>query len=169
VLVQGNVETEPEQGLSPSASDEIRRHRGVALAAAFVLVIALSANGSWFAGGHDWSRMARAANWAFGMYSDELILDLVAEGTLRPATAHEIDDWLKKAQNPEIDRAWLSSDALVALRPFETPRGMYGAHSRIFLIPPGQELPAGVGESHNTVLLMDNGTCLGTLPGCARM
>ena len=50
----------------------------------------------------------------------------------------------------------------VVTRPFVVPKGMYGAHSAVFLVEAGVPLPTDTG-SHNTYYLLADGSCRGPI------
>jgi hypothetical protein len=98
---------------------------------------------------------------------------LMGEKALRLATEGEVTAWLTGAarqrgqSTDELRRRVGSSlraeSVYFVLKDFELPPGLYGAHSRTFLIPPGATPPRGE-RAHNTFLTMDGFSCYGA--GC---
>lgn len=110
----------------------------------------------------------------FDENSDVFIAEMLLDGRLRPARINDVRAWLQLAKsngNDEIQQYGnsLANSALVSNEPVTLPNGMYGAHSRVFLIRPGDAVPKGSRESHNTFLFLEDGTCLGSYPGCSHL
>lgn len=103
----------------------------------------------------------------------ERLAPLVDRGDVRLADAEDIAAWnavttaalktgkLAPYRHPRL----YTGNTYVALRPFNIPDGMYGAHSRSFIIPKGMEPPANR-ASHNTYFFMGTGKCSGTASEC---
>jgi hypothetical protein len=117
-------------------------------------------------------------------YSDELTLkdyvkadrkpagpnaleDLVKQGHLRLAKAEDIDAWVAKASekfrrlNPDlkVEHYMRPGRTYVVIDECTLPNGLFGAHSRAFIIPQGVPIPSG-SRGHNSFYLMD-GTAQG--------
>ncbi len=100
---------------------------------------------------------------------------LLAEGKIRHAARQDIDLWrraaaerLKKADS-EVVYGPAAHRSYVALQPFLVPHGMYGAHAKNFIIPPGVPKPDDAG-SHNTYYFIEDGRrCSGATGDCARL
>ena len=94
---------------------------------------------------------------------------LIDQGYIRPATQADVNAWNAAAASqystsrlvPYRSERLGVRDSFVVLRKTSLPRGMYGAHSRDFIIPSGVPLPQDPG-SHNTYYLMASGTCTGS-------
>ena len=94
---------------------------------------------------------------------------LVLEEKLRRATKNDIQQWENAASakyrdlNPTltVSHFLITHLSYVVLKPLTLPTGMYGAHSRSFLIPKGIPKPEDLG-SHNTYFFMETGKCTGT-------
>jgi hypothetical protein len=80
---------------------------------------------------------------------------LIDRGDIRPARASDWHQW----QRVSGEKADGFLDAYVVLRRTALPRGMYGAHSKAFIIPAGVPLPADPG-SHNQYYRLKDGTCV---------
>lgn len=87
---------------------------------------------------------------------------LVKDGKLRLATQADIDAWVDKASekykrfNPElrIETRMRPGRTYVVLAPLTLPDGLFGGHSRSFIVPDGVPFPDGP-TAHNTFHLMD--------------
>jgi hypothetical protein len=88
---------------------------------------------------------------------------LVRDGKLRPATAADIQGWVDKASekykrvNPTLrirDHRMRLGRTYVVLEELALPEGLYGAHSRAFIVPDGVAVPTG-SAGHNEFYLMD--------------
>jgi len=98
---------------------------------------------------------------------------LAREGAIRLASRQEIDAWLAGAARGRgvppaqyrDEMSWRTheGDVYTVLRPFDLPGGLFGAHSRTFIVPPGTRTPGGP-RDHCTFLQMDRFQCDG--PGC---
>jgi hypothetical protein len=92
---------------------------------------------------------------------------LVTSGKLRPATQDDIEAWLDKASNKykrfnpslRVEHRMRAGRTYVVLDRVTLPDGLYGAHSRSFIIPNGVPMPDGP-KGHNDFYLMD-GTATG--------
>ena len=92
---------------------------------------------------------------------------LVKDGKLRLATQVEIDAWADKASekykkiNPElrVEHYMRVGRTYVVLKELTLPNGLYGAHSRAFIMPKDMPVPDGP-KCHNSFYLMD-GTARG--------
>ncbi len=92
---------------------------------------------------------------------------LVTDGQLRLATQADIDAWVDKASekfkrfNPElrVEHYMRAGFTYVVLKECALPDGLYGAHSRAFIVPNGTPFPGGP-KCHNTFYSMD-GTARG--------
>ena len=109
-----------------------------------------------------------------GLPAGQLGIDaLVREGKLRVATKADVSRWVDAASrkyrdlNPDLKvTTYLTvMDSYVVLKPVTLPTGMYGAHSRSFLIPEGVPIPNDPG-SHNTYYFVETGKCRGPSSGC---
>ncbi|WP_158767910.1 hypothetical protein [Terricaulis silvestris] len=106
---------------------------------------------------------------------DRGLATLQSRGIIRPANAQDIEGWNRAATRRlrSGNLASFQSDYLIASRsyvvlaPMTVPAGMYGAHSRNFIIARGVPLPHDRG-SHNTYYLAD-GTCTGVDPECSAL
>ena len=95
---------------------------------------------------------------------------LVEENKLRLATQEDIDGWIEKASekfndiDPElrVESRMRVGRTYVVLDEVELPNGLYGAHSRSFIIPHDVSMPTGP-ECHNSFYLMDDGTEAGPI------
>jgi hypothetical protein len=98
---------------------------------------------------------------------DKGLEQLVKDGLLRPATDADIEAWVAKASekyarfNPElrVGHHMRVGDTYVVLKELKLPDGLYGAHSRSFIVPDGTPFPGGP-KCHNSFYLMD-GTAKG--------
>jgi hypothetical protein len=88
---------------------------------------------------------------------------LVESGSLRPANAQDVRAWLQAAarhgggsDNLDVHQTY------VVLKSVTLPRGMHGAHSRAFIIPPGTPHPVDHG-SHNAFYFVADGSCRGSI------
>jgi hypothetical protein len=86
---------------------------------------------------------------------------LVKDGKLRPATQADIDAWVearkknkKLVPGPHVTTPIRLERTYVVLKQITLPDGLFGAHSRSFIIPDGVPLPDGP-RAHNTFHLMD--------------
>ncbi|MHC4597507.1 MAG: hypothetical protein ACYS47_00730 [Planctomycetota bacterium] len=87
---------------------------------------------------------------------------LVAEGKLRLATQEDIEAWVDKASekykrfNPDlsVEASMRVGTTYVVLEKLTLPNGLYGAHSRDFIIPVGMDFPDGP-RCHNSFFRMD--------------
>ncbi len=101
------------------------------------------------------------------------IRQLMAEGALRPADTADIAKLtlvLTRASPtgylaPVRPERLRSGATYVVQSAVIMPRGMYGAHSRSFIVPAGVPMPVDPG-SHNTYYRLDTGACTG--PACPR-
>jgi hypothetical protein len=104
---------------------------------------------------------------------DEGLATLEARGIIRRATAEDVARWnraatqrLRTGRLASYESEYLMvSRTYVVLAPMTTPAGMYGAHSRSFILMPGVPTPEDRG-SHNTYYRIEDGTCSGTAPDC---
>ena len=81
---------------------------------------------------------------------------LLDRGDIRPARRSDWEQWQRQSgEKPDT----FMTDSYVVLREIELPRGMYGAHSRAFLIPHGISMPTDHG-SHNRFYRLKDGTCV---------
>ena len=108
-----------------------------------------------------------------GVFPDRAFEQLVRNGQARPAPRDEVLHWVKLAKlqgNPDPGKSDLYFVAItyVIERGTQLPNGMTGSHSRIFLLRHSRELPRNAEANHNTYLLND-GTCIGPLAGCASL
>lgn len=97
---------------------------------------------------------------------------LVQQQALRLATPSEIDQWMAGAARragktleqyrKDFGRYLESTGTYVVLKPVELPSGLYGANSRVFLIPTGTPMPTG-DRGHNAFLRMDGFACEGPM------
>ena len=102
----------------------------------------------------------------------EGLTELVNIGALRPANPDDIDNLSKVLTRasltgylaPQRARVPTGLSTYVVLRQTMLPKGMYGAHSATFLVPPGVPMPSDPG-SHNTYFMMADGGCLGPMCG----
>ena len=89
---------------------------------------------------------------------DQGLRQLMEQGAIRPAKSADWAQWQRvSGEKPDT-----FLDAYVVLRSTEVPRGMYGAHSRAFIIPAGVPLPSDPG-SHNRYYRLKDGTCVSCL------
>lgn len=87
---------------------------------------------------------------------------LMKDGKLRLATQEEIDAWVDKASekykrfNPDlkVDHHMRLGGTYTILKPLTLPDGMYGSHSRSFLVPLDVPFPDGP-RGHNEFYMMD--------------
>ncbi len=98
-------------------------------------------------------------------------LDLLAsQGKIRLATAEDINAWVEEASkrykrfNSElrVRHYMIPGMTYVILERIDLPDGLYGGHSRSFIIPKGVPSPGGP-AGHNQLYYMDGGKC--TLAG----
>jgi hypothetical protein len=90
--------------------------------------------------------------------AEQGIRQLIERGDIRPARSSDWTQWQRvSGEKPDT-----FLDGYVVLRRTELPRGMYGAHSRAFLIPAGVPLPSDPG-SHNRYYRLKDGTCVSCL------
>lgn len=98
---------------------------------------------------------------------DKGLEQLVNDGLIRPATRADMDAWVAKASekyarfNPDlrVGHYMRMGDTYVVLKDVKLPDGLYGAHSRSFIIPVDVPFPGGP-KGHNSFYLMD-GTAKG--------
>jgi hypothetical protein len=90
-------------------------------------------------------------------------LDLLEEaGAIRKATMADIDAWIDQESAPfqelapgiRINSHLAPGFTYVVLEAFEFPAGLFGAHSRTFLVPEGVPAPTG-DPGHSTVLQLE--------------
>lgn len=95
--------------------------------------------------------------------AEEGINQLIRQGKIRPASTTDIDDWSKiSSQHRDGGRHLMHPGfTYVILTQIQFPRGMYGAHSKSFILKEDAPLPTGQ-IAHNTVYLMKDGVCMGT-------
>ena len=88
---------------------------------------------------------------------------LVQQGALRAATPADIEAWVDKASekykrfNPDLrleDHRMRVGRTFVVLKELTLPDGLFGAHSRAFIVPDGIPIPGGP-AGHNEFYLMD--------------
>lgn len=98
---------------------------------------------------------------------DKGLEQLVKDGLLRPATREDIESWVTKASeryarfNPDlrVGHHMGTRSTYVVVKEVTLPDGLYGAHSKAFIIPEGIPFPGGP-KCHNSFYLMD-GTAKG--------
>lgn len=81
---------------------------------------------------------------------------LLDRGDIRPTRPSDWAEWRRKSGDNDDTFA---DDGYVVLRKVTLPRGMYGAHSRAFLIPANVPQPADLG-SHNRYYRLRDGSCI---------
>lgn len=87
---------------------------------------------------------------------DQGLRQLLERGDIRPARPSDWAAWQRKSgQKPDT----FVGDSYVILRETKLPRGMYGAHSRAFIIPVGVPQPSDLG-SHNRYYRLKDGACV---------
>ena len=104
---------------------------------------------------------------------EEGLQQLIRQGYLRPGTSADVQAWNTAAtrSSPSGRLAPYRSDylrvedSLVVMQRTRLPKGMYGAHSRSFIVPRKALLPDDAG-SHNRFYFLDDGSCLGAGPSC---
>jgi hypothetical protein len=92
---------------------------------------------------------------------------LVKQGKLRPATREDIERWIDKASEKysrfgrdlRARHRMRVGDTYVVLGPVDLPEGLFGAHSRSFIVPDGTSAPGG-SAGHNSFYYMSTGQCL---------
>lgn len=96
--------------------------------------------------------------------NEEGIRQLLREGRIRPAGTNDIENWAKVAtqHNNSPRHRMILGRTYVILSDIQFPRGMYGAHSRSFILNNNVSLPTG-NIAHNTVYLLENGVCEGVV------
>lgn len=96
------------------------------------------------------------------------------QGWLRKATQADADAWLAAVNaQPQADVPPIAGghppgrvfmhNGYVVLKPFELPKGLYGAHSATFFVPSGVQRPSG-NPGHSTMYDFNTLACNG--PGC---
>lgn len=88
---------------------------------------------------------------------------LEGTGAIRLATQEDIDAWVDKASeefrhlNPDlkVEHHMMRGRTYVVVGEFEMPKGLFGAHSRAFIIPEGAPLPTGNSGHCEFYYLMD--------------
>lgn len=100
---------------------------------------------------------------------DDTFMDIMAaKGDIRPANANDLAQWNAvmtnnsyaghlaqyNTENMYVERTY------VVLKAISIPGGMYGAHSRDFIVPDGVAVPRDYG-SHNSYYFMKDGTITG--------
>jgi hypothetical protein len=96
---------------------------------------------------------------------------LLQKRHIRPATPQDIDSWVEAASQPykqynknlKVRHHMSSGRTFVILQKTTIPEGMFGAHSRSFIVPEGVPAP-NMPESHNTYYFVESGSCMGA--GC---
>ena len=78
--------------------------------------------------------------------------ELARQGKIRAATQEDLDNWM--AGSGESGLRLQPGGAYVVLGQITLPPGLFGAHSRTFIIPAGVPLPAGP-KGHCSFLLLD--------------
>lgn len=99
--------------------------------------------------------------------------ELVERRVIRPATAADIARWnraatrrLRSGHLAAFRSQYLGAlPTYVVLAPMVTPAGMYGAHSRSFIVERGVPMPEDRG-SHNSYYRIEDGSCTGADPEC---
>ena len=100
---------------------------------------------------------------------------LVTHKKIRVASQGDIDAWIEKASlkykkynsTLKIECHMHPNHTYVVMDDFELPNGLFGAHSRAFIIPKGKNMPTGP-KCHNSFYFMANGQCKGAAPECNR-
>jgi hypothetical protein len=98
--------------------------------------------------------------------NEEGIRQLLREGKIRPAGTNDIENWAKVAalHNNNPRHGMIIGRTYVILSNIQFPRGMYGAHSRSFILNNNVSPPTG-NIAHNTVYWLENGVCEGVACG----
>lgn len=100
---------------------------------------------------------------------DDTFMDImVAKGEIKPATNADIARWnaLRTKDSYAGHLAQYATENLypsytfIVLKPIRIPGGMYGGHSRNFIVPSGIAAPRDYG-SHNNYYFMKNGSVQG--------
>lgn len=93
---------------------------------------------------------------------EEGIGQLIREGKIRPAGTSDIEHWASAAvkNNNSARHRMRPGSTYVILKNIQFPRGMYGAHSKAFILSEHVSMPAG-DIAHNAVYLLENGVCEG--------
>lgn len=93
---------------------------------------------------------------------EEGIRQLIREGKIRPAGTSDIEHWASAAvkNNNSARHRMRPGSTYVILKNIQFPRGMYGAHSKAFILSEHVSMPAG-DIAHNAVYLLENGVCEG--------
>lgn len=93
---------------------------------------------------------------------EEGIRQLIREGKIRPAGTSDIERWTRAAlQNHNNTRHRMHTGfTYVILKNMQFPRGMYGAHSKAFILSEHVSMPLG-DIAHNAVYMLENGVCEG--------
>ncbi|MEB8432982.1 hypothetical protein OO007_12160 [Cocleimonas sp. KMM 6892] len=97
---------------------------------------------------------------------EEQIHSLMRDEKIQVASQKDIDNWMAAAsRNNESNkhRMYLGGRSYIVSEQITFPDGMYGSHSRSFILKENVKLPFG-DIAHNTVYFMSDGKCLGT--GC---
>ncbi|WP_041364073.1 hypothetical protein [Methylomonas methanica] len=93
---------------------------------------------------------------------EEGIRQLIREGKIRPAGTSDIERWARAAvknHNSAQHRMHLGF-TYVIVKTMQFPRGMYGAHSKAFILSEHVSMPLG-DIAHNAVYMLENGVCEG--------
>lgn len=117
-----------------------------------------------------------AVHWSnrfFTAFPDQAFERLVRGGQVSPAPPDAIQRWIGRAKregnlHPSAPNVYIDALTYTIAKGTELPNGMYGIHSRIFLLRGTRELPFNAQASDNTFLL-DDGNCIGPLKGCASL
>jgi hypothetical protein len=96
------------------------------------------------------------------------LVELVRRGAIRQATESDVQAWNAAATQasptghlaPVRAERLLAQRSYVVLRATSLPMGMYGGHSRAFIIPTGVPMPTDPG-SHNSFYMIASGSCTG--------
>ena len=108
-----------------------------------------------------------------GMFPDQAFEQLVRSGKAMPAPPGEVQHWIESAAlngnaDPKETAIYVVASTYVIEEGTQLPNGMYGVHSKMFLLRKSRELPRNAQASDNT-FLMGDGTCVGPLIGCASL
>ena len=90
------------------------------------------------------------------MPGDQGLRQLIDRGDIRPARPSDWEQWRRKSGETGDT---FTDDGFVVLRKVTLPRGMYGAHSRAFIIPADVSQPTDLG-SHNRYYRLKDGACI---------
>ena len=100
--------------------------------------------------------------------AEQQIHQLMRDEKIKVGSKSDIENWTeiaKKNSESYKHRMYLGGNTYIVQQQITFPDGMYGSHSKNFILKDKVKLPFG-DMAHNTVYFMSDGKCLGT--GCLK-